>query len=233
MKHYARQINPEHQESPLYLFDEWPEDLAVYGNDRLRDHLPDIVETLFNNWEDAADDVEQVIDGSAYACYDTVTEAIMDYLPPVHKKKYSSKDVHEWKRILASLQKCSRGEEERYFCQALQLMTGKEWDYTKIRGCCQGDWQNVIYQAKNWSEEALEAFEAEYFNTGSEWMVHDEETEPECPESINGYCVYCTAWNDDGIRQQLTDAIGCSPEDVVMYTHNGSYSVDTYKLVSA
>ena len=157
----------------------------------------------------------------------------MDYFPPEHKEKYSSKNIHEWKRILASLQKCSRSEEARYLCQALQLITGAEWDYSEIRGCCQGDWQNVIYKAASWSSTALEAFEMEYFNLGTEWIIHDEETEPEAPEDINGYGVYITAYDEDETRQQLADAIGCSPEDVVMYAYNGSYSVDTYKLVSA
>lgn len=32
MKIYARQVPPEHQESPLYMFNEWPENVYVFGN---------------------------------------------------------------------------------------------------------------------------------------------------------------------------------------------------------
>ena len=44
----ARQIPPEWQESPL-LSEEFPDNIAVFGNRHFNWHLPPIVERLFGN----------------------------------------------------------------------------------------------------------------------------------------------------------------------------------------
>jgi hypothetical protein len=57
----------------------------------------------------------------------------------------------------------------------------------------------------------------EYFNTGSEWIIHDEESEPETVKDISGYSVYCYSWNTDGIKKEIADAAGSDPDDVILY----------------
>lgn len=45
MKIYARQINPEYQESPLFMGDEFfPDNIAVCGNCDYRSHKPEQIE---------------------------------------------------------------------------------------------------------------------------------------------------------------------------------------------
>lgn len=70
------------------------------------------------------------------------------------------------------------------------------------------------YDVEKWSREELDHFETEYFNTGSEWIVHDEKAEPESPEDISGYSVYCHGWNNDQIKEEIAEAQGKKAEEV-------------------
>lgn len=122
-------------------------------------------------------------------------------------------------------------DDEKLILAALRLITGKEWNTKTINGCCQGDWQRVFYEVEKWSPEALENFETEYFNTGSEWIVHDEEAEPESPEDINGYSIYCHGWNEDQIRQEIADAEDKKPEEVVLFAFKSYARIPIYEAV--
>ena len=112
-------------------------------------------------------------------------------------------------------------------------MTGKKWDYRIIRGCCQSDWNYIFYPVDEWTREQIEIFEAEYFNTGSEWIIDDGEFDPEndSPLNINGYSVYCTLWSEDGIRKEIADCEGVAPADVVLYAFEGWSRTAQYKEV--
>lgn len=107
-------------------------------------------------------------------------------------------------------------------------MTGIEYQVKTIRGCCQGDW-NYLYCPATYDAKTIECIETEYFNTGSEYMVHDDDTDPEGPENITGYCVYVHEWTDDGIRKELANCIGCNPEDLVIYNIAGTYTSYKYE----
>ena len=49
MKIYARQINPEYQESPLFMGDEFfPDNIAVCGNRDYHSHKPELFENVQN-----------------------------------------------------------------------------------------------------------------------------------------------------------------------------------------
>lgn len=67
---------------------------------------------------------------------------------------------------------------------------------------------------EKWNREELDHFETEYFNTGSEWIVHDEKEEPENPEDISGYSIYCHGWNNDQIKEEIAEAQGKKAEEV-------------------
>lgn len=77
----------------------------------------------------------------------------------------------------------------------------------------------------------LSAFEVEYFNTGTEWIVHDVDSFPESPEDINGYSIYCHSWNKDGIAKEIADSAGGRPEDVKLWAFDGYRQSPKYKEV--
>ena len=227
MKIYARQIPPEYQESPLTLgSDFWPEDIAIYGNRHLCGHgfdlfdrLPGILDELCDAWED--------ITSGAAAYYKSWIDALADIARPDGRPEYTREErKNAWPELLDRY--CNTYDDPAVYAAALALITGRAWDSCTLRGCCQGDWQHCIYPVENWDGDALERLEAEYFNTGTEWIVHDEETPPARPEDINGFSVYCPAWNEDGIRQEIADAAGGASKDVILYKFDRYIQVTEY-----
>ena len=237
MKIYARQMNPMYQESPLFWGEEfWPDDITVAGNDRYREHwnndfrrVYDVLET--GELADFLDDFERY---GKCDWYDTRTKAITDLLYPAHKDRYSTKEIHELCELIPEYGFGRRNgyDDDDILCHVASIVLGKEYEHGTIRGCCQGDWQEVFYPVENWTDKELENFETEYFNTGEEWMVHDELQDPESPEEISGWTVYCHGWRDEDVRKEIADAAGADPADVVMYRHAGTYSVDKYEIVA-
>lgn len=230
MKIYARQISPEYQESPLFIDECFPDNIAVCGNRDFNEHIPDIFKTVSEVLENG-ELAEMLEDIKACEWYKNATEAITDYLPPV-KGRYSTNAVHALKNYVCEYATCPRCEEERILLCVLAIVTGKKWDSKIIRGCCQSDWNYIYYPVDEWSKEALEAFETEYFNTGTEWIVHDEEGTPEAPEEINGFSMYCISWNDEGIRKEIADVTGGNPQDVVLYAFDGYIQTAKYREVT-
>lgn len=229
MKVYAKQMNPAYQESPLFLFDEWPDgDLILVGNRDYRERTIAEYDQIHDYFDNMASEWAQ--NGMYGSEKYSLKEILHDYgFERNDGKPWTTNQRHEWKLLMESEYYDSSDEE--VILKALELMTGHEWKSGTIRGCCQGDWQDVYYRVDRWNDKSLEAFETEYFNTGSEWMIHDEDEEPEDPEDISGFTCYCVSWNKDGIREEIASAAGCKPEDVVMYAWDGTYSVNKYRIV--
>lgn len=225
---YARQINPEWQESPLFIgVDEfWPEGLTICGNRDYRERWDENFKRVYDALEngelaDALDDFERY-GGSEW--YKSRTAAIMDLLWPAHKERYSTKEIRDLCNLIPEYGYGRRNgrDDDDVLCDVAAVVLGKRYGKRTIRGCCQRDWNYVFYPADEWSREELDNFETEYFNTGTEWMVQDDgEDEPEDPEDICGYTVYCHDWHEEGIRREIADAAGCKPEDVVLYHVTG------------
>lgn len=210
MKIYARQIAPEYQDSS-YLLDGGV-NAEIFGNR----HYKSFTSAFFDRLPAQLEELAAVWDNMQCGYYNGANwgEEINDILPPQGRPEYTREErAKEWPRIL------NKYTENRndLLCDALELITGKKWSFRTLRGFCQGDWQYCIYPAEEWTAAGLEWLEAVYFNTGSEWIVHDEENAPESPEDIEGYLVYCTAWNDEGIKKEIAEAAGGSPEEVKLY----------------
>jgi hypothetical protein len=230
MKIYAKQVPPEYQESPLFWDDSTLEGIYIGGNRRLKSHGFEEIDALHVGMAEAAGDLYQAKKGRlpGFSFADTLRELI-----PRESGDYTRAERLTWRDILddESALYCHRKYEK--FCQALELLTGKKWKFYTLRGCCQSDWQYCIYPADEWNAANLERLEAEYFNTGSEWIVHEDENAPETPEDIDGYSVYCTGWNDDMIRQEIAEAAGGAPEDVTLYKFTGYARRAEYEEVRA
>lgn len=230
MKIYAKQVPPECQESPIFYAECFPDNIAVCGNRDFNRHTPEIFDKVLNVLEagEVADILENFKDWGQW--YKNATEAITEYLPPA-KGKYSTNAIHALKSLICDYSSCSSSAEDEILLKALSIVTSKKWNCRTIRGCSQSEWQEIFYPVDDWSKEALTTFGAEYFNTGTEWIVHDEEADPESPEDVSGYSIYCTSWNDEGIKQEIAEASGGSPEDVLLYTFDGYRQTALYKEV--
>ena len=213
-KVYARQIPPEYQESPLF-YDTWPENVFVFGNRDYNQHA-ERLEEIQRGLEDISTTFDDIRAG--YLPGENLHAVLWYHLPRDDGRGYSRAERLELVKLAKQYTESSAGsyDEEQALLLTLELVTGTEYESGTIRGCCQGDWQNIMYPAE-YGRAWLEHFEAEYFNTGSEWMVHDEEGEPESPEEISGYTVYCHGWSYDQLRAEIADVAGCDPADVVLY----------------
>lgn len=222
MKIYAKQVPPEYQESPLFWDETAFENIEIFGNRDFNRHTSALFDRLENILADLWDEWAEMQAGQKwYRAYDTWAEALAGIAPPEGRPEYTREERRTaWPELLQRYQD-ARHLENRILCDALGLITGRAWDFCTLRGCCQGDWQECIYPADEWDADSLERLEAEYFNTGTEWIVHDDDTEPDSPDEINGFSVYCTGWNDNMIRQEIADNAGGNPADVTLYKFTG------------
>ena len=238
-KLYIRQVNPEHQESPLMWDDAAFDGIAVYGNPRMNAHIgiPEL-EIISRNFDEAASDYDYYIRGRSYDTEEseesyTLPEILERYGLIKERAAYTESELNEWVSLFNLTQYHDSCDEE-IFLPALQLMTGKVYNRLTIRGCCQGDWQYIVYPLDDWTMDEIRAFEAEYFNTGSEWLVdEDGEYDPESgnPGEINGVSYYLTEYDEDKIRKFFADEYRMNPADIVLYKWVGTRRVDVYAAV--
>jgi hypothetical protein len=168
---------------------------------------------------EAADDLDGRRRGRARV--HTWAETLADRLPRDTGEEWSRADRVRWAEILKDYRDFYTVKKYEVLCAGLEMLTGRRWDWCTLRGCSQSDWQYCMYPADDWTGEDLERLEAEYFNTGTEWIVHDEDTPPEEPEDVSGFSVYCTAWSDEGLKKEIADAAGGDPADVTLYKFSG------------
>jgi hypothetical protein len=116
----------------------------------------------------------------------------------------------------------NRFDGEKRILRALHLLTGKRYDVRTIRGYCQGDWQTVFYPVEDYSREALDILEIEYFNLGTEWAVN-----------VDGCDVYVYAYSDtpEKIRAEIAAAVGAQVEDIQLHVFAGWERTPEYKEV--
>lgn len=214
MKIRAYQIPPEEQNSPLIQFDEIPEGVSVYGNRHYNDHKTDLLNNLPGIFEDIADELEQLRAGEKPHCdLALILEAYTG------RDNYTRAERKKWLDIIRRWEETD--EETGCFLDALQLITGKEYARATIRGCCQGDWQSVIYPAE-YGAKWLRTFEIEYFNLGTEWIIYEDGT----PD----FGIYCVT---DNPRAEIADVTNTTPEDVELYAFDGWERTPKYKAVEA
>lgn len=233
MKIYARQIMPEFQDSRIFDDDgNGVEYINVWGNKDYQSRTSSVFDRVKECLDagELAEDIEAVMEKNPSAIYGNITEAINNQLWRDDRKPYSTRQIGKLKQLVLRYSECRSSEEDQILVDVLSIVTGEEWDYRNIHGCCQSEWNTVYYPVKYWTKESLDAFETMYFNTGSEWIVHEGDTEPTSPEEIDGCAYYCVSWNDEGIKKELAEAAGGNVEDVVLYKYSGSVSIPTYKV---
>lgn len=113
--------------------------------------------------------------------------------------------------------------EDESFCAVLSLITGKEWEHYELRGCCQGDWVDVVVPAD--TKLDLDYMEAVYFNTGYELgVIEDTDKKPdEIAASDVDYWDYTDKWRDEDIKEQMG-----LPDAVVLEEHKRTITVYSY-----
>ena len=193
MKIKSYQVAPECQESPLYLFEEWMEGLEIYGN---KNYISRTSETF--------DEVLECLEYGDFGEFEIAG--------------YKAERLEE----LCNKYGTRGADDEGIIAESLSIVSGQEWKYKQISGSCQSDWNYIYYRPEEWTEKALEYFEVEYFNTGDEWRIEDEEGDD------LGY-IYTHEWDDDEQRREIAENIGVYPGDVTLYLFDGWTKTAKYK----
>lgn len=212
MKIYARQINPAYQESPFFKgdLDEAYSGLVIDGNRSFNSHTTAEYDLIRENLEDmlyyySEDNTDNL----------TVAEFLDDY-----GFSYTDDTLPEWGTMFEEGYYIFDRERDDTTAWALTLLTGDKWEYTTIKGSSQSDWQGCYYNTSLWSADSISNLAKEYFNEGTEWIIHDDDGEPETAEDIEGYSMYCYGYSTDKIREEIAAETGVNPEDVVLYEYH-------------
>jgi hypothetical protein len=210
MKITAKQTPPEYQESPLfYSPHDFPSDVYVYGNPHFIERAEKL-RTLEMNMESAYNDLCDIRDGCPR--YGSWADALADWLPADDGHAWTPREQQTWETVLELYAKpAGRDVEATALLCALELVTGTKYARAQIRGCVQGDWQNVVYPADN-GRAWFDAFEAEYFNTGTEWEITED------GDRDNAYVVYCTTHDP---RAEIAEITGADPDSIQMLHFDG------------
>lgn len=195
MKIKAYQVAPEYQEATLWQLDEMPEGVEIYGN---RNYIRHTSATF--------DEVLECLEYGDFSDFE-FTEYKAERLEELCNK-YGTRGA----------------DDEGIIAEALSIVTGQKWEYKKISGYSQSDWNYIYYRLDEWTEKALKYFEIEYFNTGNEWWIEDEEGD-------DMGSVYTHEWNDDENKREIAEQIGVNPGEVTLYLFDGWIKTAKYREV--
>lgn len=230
-KIYARQVSPEYQESLLFSGGCGFENITVTGNRDFKSHIQPVFERVKDVLDEGslAEELDYLIEHHKYP-QKQFKDLIEEHLPP-EKESYSHNDIQTLSNLVVKYCMAIHDRQYSILCEVLSIVTDAKWSYSCIRGCCQSDWQYVFYDTAMWSEESIACFEKEYFNLGTEWIVHDEENVPECAEDVSGYHIYCYGDSNEEIRKEIAEWCGCETAEVTLYAYDHSERVDYFKAV--
>ena len=233
MKLYAKQVNPEYQESPMMLDCDVIDsnDIAMYGNEDYNSHMPDLFKTVVDTVEHDPDNI--IFEMLRHASTDR--ELIEEVFQPVNKLRFSEADIAGIAYFLKDNWTNPNPDDADCIVHLMTLITGHEWSTKVITGATQGEWQRVYYDSEVWSRKDLEFVENEYFNLGTQWDVvlmrdEDEKLSQEDMDFADPeYCYTHDGATNLDAKYELADDYGVDPADVTLYRIKGYKTVCVYE----
>lgn len=139
--------------------------------------------------------------------YEKTTTA--DLLHYYFERDFSEEEQEKALECMDAFCEARSYEEASIVAEFLSLVEKRDYKSAEIRGCCQGDWAQIVYDSGMFGAKFVEYFEKEYFNTGDEYMVYPLDN----PD--NTTYVYTHDWSEAGKIAEIRDAIGASDEDEI------------------
>lgn len=224
---YAVTLNPEH-------FDYRPYDIREdEGNEVIIDGGREFSDIDQKGYLAA---IKKVISGYSswdyeYCYHNSIMDFLKDYLPKKENgKRLSPKEAGDI-RVTLDLD-----DDEAIICRCLSIITGKPYACQGLRGYCQGDYVEAYYPCEPNITKYLDYVEAWFFGTGTEVMIHDEESEPKTAEEVSGYTFYTANWKTEDIKNEIKEYCGYKAEDesvevkLWLYDKTRTIHIDEYKL---
>lgn len=224
IKLYARQVNPGHQDCD-YLWREIKdinsEKVCITGNRDYMGVTTEEYDTFTNHIYETMHYLTMDGEITGNTGYETFEEFVNDYFYTSSKDKYNQKELAKWKELIVDFLNENVEIDEEFICRGLSIMTGKEYSYWTIRGCCQREWQ-ILYAPIGIDADY---YEKVYFNMGTEWQLSYDEDFEDC------WWYYSLADDEDKIREDLVSNEGCEVDEVKIYKWVGQHYVDDYEEV--
>lgn len=231
MKIIAKQVDPEYQSSPFEYYE--PEDYnrIVFIRNRSYNYIYGANTEIY-------DDVKQaLVDGCLFdylqtagddEFYATRREVIEDYF--TRPEPFTDAEIDSITQLV--YQFCAWNitvykSEDQIIAGLLSIIDGHAWKTTTLRGCCQSDWIDIIYDADVWTDSALRWIEAAFFNTGSEFVitsVSDDGTE------YDDGGVYLTEYFADAVKEKIAALYAVPVDDVELWYFDGYNRTPRYKI---
>lgn len=206
MKQYhAYQVEPEIQESPLFR-DDFPENVYTFGNRYFIEHGDDLKE-IRAGLEAIAEAIDAARDSRGWAHDINMNAELFYRFPRPSGSAYTRAERLRLIQLAEEFAEASGSDEPRIIADALTIVRGEEYIARTIRGCCQRDWQYIVFPA-SYGDEWRYNFEVEYFNTGSEFR-------------IDGVFVYVHGFRAEDIRAEIADAIGLEADAIALHMFDG------------
>ena len=234
----AVQVDPEYQKGPLDYDEMFPDNVAVLGNSRMDECIPERCEKALEVLR--ADSFWGDIDDPERAEYADAADVLGDWLPRENGTAYNA---DECRTFAERLLRGDLDDDVDALAALMSLLEGKPWESRTIRGSCQSDWNEIAYPVDEWPDEALDAFECEYWNMGDEWYVCEVDaavlekidledvTRDELEEACEMPCsTYTHEWDNEKIKIEIAEAFDAAPEDVVLLKFDGYVRTPRYSV---
>lgn len=229
MRIYARQVDPDLQKNGFVDgFDEYYANNMIifknfqYGN-LIREDYREIARIILDG--NLADHIKRIISGKDND-FDSVEDAVLDYFNEI--ELCSSLTDEDRREIAYVVIEEYSYDFNKSFCNILSVITKAEWKYREIQGNYYGQHNTVFYVSSVFSDKDIAEIETLYFNTGSEWIIHDGEKEPESAEDIKGHSFYCS---DRDEKRFFCEYFNVPENDVVLYKFDGYKKVTMYSIL--
>jgi hypothetical protein len=181
--------------------------IAIFGNRDFKSYVPYKIQELqyfLDNYIDDYDSMDELRENISYFFEDE--KRILD-LPD--DKILEIKDINE---------QTTGKESKADICKLLDLIYGEKWDYTTMRGYCQGDWQEILYAEAE--KPYLKYIEADYMGMSDQWEPEDGPYE--------GTLIFTYEWKDEEIRKEIADSLGVKPEEIILKKFTGYSQIPNY-----
>ena len=238
-RYKATQLVPEEQESIFFysldreIIDFYFEnEIAICGNHEFKEYVPNWKERAFYAFNYEADDIieqSEYINNGEDECrwFDTKAEIIDDYFERKDGKGISEIDAEKIIDILNN----ELLEDDDALTEILSVLSGEEYSVKEIHGVLQGDWNKIYYPTylqgdADAREKYLNNIEFEYFNTGSEWFIYDKVLDEGCSIYVHAFI-----WDYDGIKEEISKAIGAEISDIDFEKFSGYTKVASYETI--
>lgn len=214
---YCKTFDPEYVDSTIYLesyFEEGSEMMIDGGKGwkSFNAERLDMVKKAIDNYYELE---------YGYAFDHSIKEYASWYLPRPSGKAYTPMELHKIKKYL----------EEENELALLSLLMEKKYKVFPLRGCCQGDYVELI-APEDTDRDFIEEIEALYFNLGSEVEIDDTDREDiDNPDDICGYTFYTKYYDADDIKNVIAaNYTDITPDDIKLWLFDGYTKTAKYQV---